>query len=64
MNIEHRILNLEVNRSKKEEEDLFNFNNFSSYISIPHVRDSRFEIFLYELRLNEFLAKKSNNFKN
>jgi len=38
LNSAHAELNLEVKRSKKEEEDLFNFTNFSSYISIPQVR--------------------------
>jgi len=64
MNIEHRILNLEVKSSKKIEENLFNFINFSFYISIPHVRDSRFEIFLFEPLQKEYLAKKSNNIMN
>jgi len=43
---------------------MFRFNNYSFYNSIFKIGYSRFEIFLYELRQNEYLAKKSNSIMN
>jgi len=49
-------------REGKIEENLFNFINFSFFISIFKIGYSRLDIFLFELRKDEFLTKKATIF--